>query len=166
MESQSLQGWGEFGVAAAGATAALAGLLIVAMSVNVREIVASRALVHGARSTIASLVLAIVTSLLLLVPGQPVGLLGAETLALTVPAAILQVSSIRTQRRMSGEGITGGVLAFIVVLALLQYLPFLAAGVLLALGLAAGAWALAAGIAIVVIASMINAWVLLLEVQR
>jgi hypothetical protein len=54
------EGWGEFGVAAAGATAALAGLLIVAISVNVKEILASRVLVHGARATIASLVLAIV----------------------------------------------------------------------------------------------------------
>jgi hypothetical protein len=42
MESLLPQGWGEFGVGASGATAALAGLLTVAISVNVKKILASR----------------------------------------------------------------------------------------------------------------------------
>ena len=60
------EGWTDFGVAAAGATAALAGLLIVAISVNVKQIIASKSAVHGARATVASLVLAIGVSLLML----------------------------------------------------------------------------------------------------
>lgn len=159
-------GWGEFGVAAAGATAALAGLLIVAISVNVKEILASRSLTHGARSTIAALVLAIVVSLLLLIPGQPLLLLGIETLVPTAFAVAIQIASIATQSRMRGEGVTRGILAFIVLFAVLQYAPFVTGAVLLLSGMAAGAWALAAGVVIVVITSMVNAWVLLLEVKR
>jgi modulator of FtsH protease len=159
------EGWLEFGVAAAGATAALAGLLIVAMSVNVKQILASKALMHGARSTIASLVLAIVTSLLLLIPGQSLLLLGVEALVITVPAVGIQLQSILTQSRTSAEGITPAVLAFIIAFAVLQYAPFLIGGILLLFGVAAGVWLLAAGVVIVVIASLVNAWVLLLEVQ-
>lgn len=160
------EGWGEFGVAAAGATAALAGLLIVAISVNVKEIVASRALVHGARATIAWLVLAIVVSLLILPADQRLVLLGPETLVLTVPAVWIQVASIRTQRRLASEGVTGRVLTVIIVLACLQCLPFVIGGILLLFGIPSAIWGLFTGVVIVVIASMINAWVLLLEVQR
>jgi modulator of FtsH protease len=159
------EGWLEFGVAAAGATAALAGLLIVAMSVNVKQILASKALMHGARSTIASLVLAIVTSLLLLIPGQSLLLLGVETLVLTLPAVGIQVQSILTQSRTASEGITPSILAFIITFAVLQYAPFLVGGILLLAGVAAGVWLLAIGVVIIVIASLVNAWVLLLEVQ-
>lgn len=159
------EGWLEFGVAAAGATAALAGLLIVAMSVNVKQILASKALMHGARSTIASLVLAIVTSLLLLIPGQSMLLLGVETLVLTLPAVSIQVQSILTQSRTAAEGITPSILAFIITFAALQYAPFLVGGILLLFGGAAGVWLLAIGVVIIVIASLVNAWVLLLEVQ-
>lgn len=165
MDASLPDGWLEFGVAAAGATAALAGLLIVAMSVNVKQILASKALVHGARSTIASLVLAIVTSLLLLIPGQSLLLLGIEVLVLSAPAVGIQIQSVLTQSRTASEGITAGVLAFIIAFAVLQYAPFLIGAVLLLFSLAAGVWLLAVGVVIIVIASLVNAWVLLLEVQ-
>jgi len=166
METTIPEGWGEFGVAAAGATAALAGLLIVAISVNVKEILASKVLVPGARATIASLVLAIVVSLLMLPREQPLVLLGVETLVLTTPVVLIQVSSIATQRRMAAEGVTPRILAFIVVLAIVQHLPFVVGGIVLLFGASAGLWGLVAGVVIIVVASMINAWVLLLEVRR
>lgn len=166
METLVPEGWGEFGVAAAGATAALAGLLVVAISVNIREILASRAAVHGARSTIAALVLGIVTALLFLIPDQPIALLGIETLIATLPAAAIQVASVVAQARGRTEGITTGVFVFIVVLALLQFAPFLVGGVLLLAGLTGGVWVLGAGVIIIVVSAMVGAWVLLIEVQK
>jgi modulator of FtsH protease len=162
-------GWGEFGVAAAGATGALAGLLIVAISVNVKEIRASRVTTRGAASTIASLVLALVVALLLLIPDHALLALGIEVLAVTAPAAAVQLRSVAAAlvvRRTRADGVTGGVFGLIVALAVVQYLPFAVGGVLLIAGAAAGAFVLAAGVVVVVIAAMIGAWVLLVEVLR
>lgn len=162
-------GWGEFGVAAAGATAALAGLLIVAISVNVKEILRSRVATRGASSTIASLVLALVAALLILVPGQPLPAIGIELLVALLPATALQVRSLlaaAADRRAGDPGVTPGVLGAVAGLALLQFAPFVVAIVLLIAGLPAGLFALAAGVVIVIIASMVTAWALLVEVLR
>ncbi len=159
-------GWTDFAVAAAGATAALAGLLIVAMSVNVTEIMAARAPIVGARSTIAWLVLAIAVSLLILPPGQTLLALGVIVCALTLVMAAIQVSSVVAQWGLSREGVTASVRATIVGLALGQLVPFVVGGILLLAGSEAGLWALLVGIVMVIIASMVNAWVLLIEVRR
>ena len=160
------EGWTDFAVAAAGATAALAGLLIVAMSVNVEQILASKAPIAGARSTIASLVLAIAVALLMLPPGQTLLAFGVITLVLTIVAAVIQLFSIVAQWSMTGEGVTAPVRVTIVGLALAEHVPFLVGGVLLVAGLAAGMWGVVVGVVMVVIASMVNAWVLLIEVRR
>jgi modulator of FtsH protease len=163
------EGWGEFGVGAAGATAALAGLLIVAISVNVEKILVSRVATRGASSTIASLVLALVASLLILIPGQSPLVLGIELLIALAPVTGLQVRSLMAaaaDRRAGTAGVTPGVLAAIVTLAVLQFAPFLVAGVLLTIGHTAGLFGIAAGVVLVIIASMVTAWALLVEVRR
>lgn len=166
MDGSILDGWSDFAVAAAGATAALGGLLIVAMSVNVEQIIASRAPIAGARSTIASLVLAIAVSLLALPPGQTLLAFGIITIALTMIAAGIQVASIAAQWNMTGEGVTTAIRATIVSLAIAEHLPFIIGGVLLVAERAAGMWGVVIGVVMVVIASMVNAWVLLIEVRR
>lgn len=166
MDASIPEGWTDFGVAAAGATAALAGLLIVAMSVNVAQILASKAIIQGARSMIASLVLAIAVSLLMLPSEQTLLAFGVETLLLTAIAAAVQLGSILSQWRSQDEGITSGVRAFIALLAFAQYAPFLVGSVLLIVGISSGLWGVIAGVVVVVIASMINGWVLLIEVRR
>lgn len=163
------EGWGEFGVAAAGATAALAGLLIVAISVNVKEILASKVATRGASATIASMVLALVASLLLLIPEQSTITVGVELWVALIPALALQVGSVVTAlgeaRRRSG-GVTPGVLMAVGGLAALQFAPFLIAAALLVVGNAAGLFGVAAGVVLVIVASMVTAWAMLVEVLR
>jgi hypothetical protein len=169
METAIPEGWGEFGVGAAGATGALAGLLIVAISVNVKRILASRAATRGASTTIASLVLALIAALLVLIPGQVLGLLGIEVLIALVPVMALQVHSLAAafaDRRAGMPGVTSGVIWAIASLAALQFVPFVIAVILLAAGSTAGVGALAAGILLVIVASMVTAWALLVEVLR
>ena len=67
--------WGDFHVAMVGATAALAGLVIVAASVNIGEIVKAPALTARLGSAIAGLVLAPVVSALGRLPGVSAALL-------------------------------------------------------------------------------------------
>lgn len=166
MDLIAVEGWTDFAVAAAGATAALVGLLIVAMSVNVEQLIASRAPIAGARATIASLVLAIAVCLLMLPPTQTALALGIVTVVLTLVAGAIQFSSIIAQWNMTGEGVTGAIRATIVGLAVAEHVPFIVGGVMLIAGIAAGLWGIVIGVVMVVIASIINAWVLLVEVRR
>src|SRR5688500_10323089 len=92
---ESLEGWSDFNVAMVGATAAFAGLLIVAMSVNISTIMASASLPPRAAASIAALVLAIVACALGLVPGQPVWAYGVEVLVATLFAAVFQAHAMR-----------------------------------------------------------------------
>lgn len=160
------EGWTDFGVAAAGATAALAGLLIVAISVNVTEIIASKSAVHGARATIASLVLAIGVSLLMLPASQTLVGLGIATLVLALIASAIQVSAVRAQWTANEAALTAGPRLAILGLAIAQHVPFVVGGVLLLVGVASAPWWLVGGVVVVVIASLVDAWVLLIEVRR
>src|ERR1700759_2017005 len=75
------EAWSDFFVAEAGAAAALTGLLIVAISINLKQIAETRLLSGRAAETLILLggVLALAT--FGLVPGQPLWLLGVELLA-------------------------------------------------------------------------------------
>jgi modulator of FtsH protease len=160
------EGWGDFFVAVTGAAAALAGLIIVAMSVTIKEILASRALPSRAATTISSLVLIRVIAVLSLIPHQTDVALGIEiTVAALVGLAppIMMVQRMATDdsyRRSTISRVFIGLLGIApVALAVLAGL-FLIAGSVAALPL------VAASCVTVFAASMLNAWVLLVEVQR
>ena len=74
------EGWSEFFLASAGAAAALAGLIIIAMTTNIRTILSIPAMPSRAGATIASLVLIVVCTAAGLIPGQAIELLGGEVL--------------------------------------------------------------------------------------
>jgi hypothetical protein len=65
--------WDPLFTTAAGAAAALAGLLIVAVSVNVRVVVATPVVAARAGTSVGALVLILIVSCLALVPGLPAG---------------------------------------------------------------------------------------------
>lgn len=163
-----MEGWGEFAVAAAGATGALAGLVIVAISVNVTRIAASKPLVAGAAGTIASLVHGVVASLLVLIPEQSRAALATELLVSTLIAAAFYVRAIAIDvgayRRR--DGMTAPILAMVIALSIVQYAPFLIACGMLFADLATGLFAVAGGVILLVAVSMLNAWLLLIEVVR
>ena len=162
---EALEGWSDFNVAMVGATAALAGLLIVAMSVNISTIMASASLPPRAAASIATLVLAIVACALGLVPGQPVWTYGLEVLVATLLAAMFQVHAIRVIVRETDVPAADRALkasAGVVPLA-----AFLVGGVLI-VGDAptAGLIALGVGSMLAVIAAILMAWVVLVELLR
>jgi hypothetical protein len=73
--------WTDFGVGVAGASAALAGLVFVAVSINLSEILKYRNLPGRAAMTLMLFVTPLIVGVLLLVPGQPGAALGGELLA-------------------------------------------------------------------------------------
>ena len=68
MHGYSIDGWDSFFVAGTGAAAALTGLVFVALSINLTQILSAPGLPGRAGETIAMLTEAVVISLLGLVP--------------------------------------------------------------------------------------------------
>ncbi|MDQ0736996.1 hypothetical protein [Arthrobacter agilis] len=163
--AESLAAWSDFNVAMVGATAALAGLLIVAMSVNISAILDSTALPARAAAAIGTLTLAIVVGAIGLAPAQPAWAHGLEVLAAFLVVLGLELHAIRLivaePDRPAGErGVK-------LVAGVLPLVPF-AAGAALLLGgvpVAGLAW-LAVGCVLAIVGGIMFSWVALVEVLR
>ena len=161
----ALEGWSDFNVAMVGATAALAGLLIVAMSVNIAEIMKSPTLPARAATSIATLVLAIVAGAFGLIPGQGAFAYGVEVLVATLIAGIFQAHAINVIMKQTAN--RAGYRLLQSVAGLLPLVMFLTGSVLVVAGAAsAGLVAIAFGSVLAVISAIIIAWVVLVEVLR
>ena len=159
-----LELWSEFNVAMVGATAALAGLVIVAASVNIGEIVKARSLTARLAAGIAALVLAIVAAALGLVPGITATWYGILLLASTAAAGVFQVLATRAifadhepaTRAKGAKSIFG----------FLPIAAYLAGAAAVLLGHPAGLFLAAAGSILAISAAIVVSWVVLVEVLR
>jgi hypothetical protein len=100
MEASLTAGWGDFYVAIGGAGAALAGLVMVGISVSLTEILADHSLPARAAAAIGSLILVVVVAGVGLIPGEPAPTLGIEILVGTLLATVQHVTAIM---RMTSE---------------------------------------------------------------
>jgi hypothetical protein len=162
-------GWGALFLAAAGATAALSGLIFVALSVNIRAVLAAGQregqdfLTGRALEALAALLIVLVVSLVGLVPGIPRGVLAAFIL---VAGAVSAASPVRAlAARRNGTGLDGPLLLRLVTGAGLT-VTLLLAGVTLATGHGGGLYWLPAAFVLAVVIAAVNAWVLLVQVLR
>lgn len=159
-------GWSEFFVAVAGASAALAGLIIVAISVNVADIIKYPQLPTRAAVAITSLVTVLLISVTGLAPQPPLAfgieaaLLGAICWVAHVRSGVVVLRLNRAGSRPLGEAL------FHLLLGQLQALPLVLGGVLIAVGVTAGPFVLLGGIVAVFAFTMLEAWVLLIEILR
>ncbi|UOQ59258.1 hypothetical protein MUN76_09325 [Leucobacter rhizosphaerae] len=156
--------WSEFNVAMAGATAALAGLVIVAASVNIERIVRTATLTSRLAAAIAALLLALVASGTGLVPGVDPTIYGIVILVCTLAAAWFQVHATRVifldpepaQHARAAKSVAG----------FLPILAYLAAGIALTAGHESGLVLAAAGCLIAIVAAVLISWIVLVEVLR
>jgi hypothetical protein len=157
--------WSGFFIAMAGAGAALAGLIVVAMSVTIKQILAYPTLPPRAAATISALVLIVIVSGLTLIPHQTAVWLGAEVtfaalLALIPHASLTYRLVTQNPPRPFSESFwkisAGGA----------QGLPFAIGGVLVLFGNTSGLDWIAVGMLLAIAYAMLNAWVLLVEIQR
>ncbi|OAN33067.1 hypothetical protein [Microbacterium sp. H83] len=156
--------WSEFNVAMAGATAALAGLVIVAASVNIREIVDSKTLTARLLAGIAALVLALTVSALGLVPDIDAVWFGVLTLAVTASVTVLQVNVARLIARDPDPADRARMLKYLV--GFLPLAAYAAAGVLVALQHPSGMYFAAVGCVLAIVSAIVVSWVALVEVLR
>lgn len=166
MNAYTTEGWGELFLADAGASAALAGLLFVAVSINLDRIIALRGLPGAALGAIALLVAVLLVSTFGLVPGQPRWLLAGEVLVVGITAwSIMTVIWLRALRApVPGQPRFVPVLSTVVTQA--ATLPIVVAGVSLLLRAGGGLYWLVPGLALSLVVAVTNAWVLLVEVVR
>jgi len=162
---EALEEWSDFNVAMAGATAALAGLLIVAMSVNLKAIVASRSLPIRMATALTTLLVALAATALGLAPGQPAWAYGLEVLAGVVVAAVFEVraiGAIRQDQLVSTAQRTAKAIAGTVPIS-----AYVVGGVLLVAGAVnAGLWFLAIGAILAIASAILHSWIVLVEVLR
>jgi len=157
--------WQTFFAAQINATAALTGLVVVAVSVNLARIMAHPLLPARAGEALIALTGALVLSSLLLIPRQPLNVQAAEcgivgVLALAGPLSF-QLHAFRSEFPNNR--------AHPAVRALLTSLggvPMLAAAGLLLEGSAAGLYCAAVGVIMSLVSGVVGAWVLLVEILR
>lgn len=156
--------WNEFNLAIVGAAAALAGLVIVAASVNIADIVKSRTLTARLGSAIATLVAALVVAALGLMPGLGAIWFGVLVLAL---AAILLVFQAKTIRLLAADrdprDRSRGAKS---LLGLLPIAAYAASGALGFADATAAQFAAAAGAILAIVAAIVVSWIALVEVLR
>lgn len=159
-----LEAWHEFNVAMAGATAALAGLVIVAASVNITKIVATPTLTARMATAIAALVLALVVSAVGLMPEVTVFWYGVTIIAATAAAAVFQVHATRVivtdPEPLQTARFAKSALGFAPLVA------YLIAGIALLAGHPAGLVLTAVGCLVAIVAALLVSWVVLVEVLR
>jgi hypothetical protein len=165
MHAYSTVAWEGLFVADAGASAALAGLLFVAISINLDRILQGVGLPGRAAEAMVLLVAVLVVSTLGLVPGQSPTVLGAELLGAGLVAwLVLAMVHLRALRGRVGP--SPGALAGRIVMAQVAVLPLLAAGVSLLVGAGGGLYWLVPGVVLCLVVAVLDAWVLLIEILR
>lgn len=156
--------WANVFIAASGAGGALAGLIIVAMSVNVKTILRIPGMTSRAATTIAVLILMVILALAGLFPEQTYLQFG---IVITICSLFVLALSIRTMTVIVRDAPAAKIGA--AAKGLLGVAPVsiaVAAGILLLIGNEAGLVLLGVSMLISIAASVSNAWVLLVEILR
>ncbi len=157
--------WTEFGVATAGAAAALAGLLVVAISINLERILEYPSLPNRSAQTLILFAMPLVVALLLVVPGQPDGALGSELLAIGLAVgAFMLVTNARAPLSEHETKITWTITRLLPAILSCGFLAV--AGITLITGAGGGLYWLVPSVLAGVVFGLINAWVLLIEILR
>jgi hypothetical protein len=158
-------GWSNFFAAQIGASAALAGLIFVAVSINLSQIVGNPPLVSRCAKAISILIGVLLAATLVLAPGQPLTAVGSELIVL---GAALWIAATRANYLSSHKNPYVSRLQRIVHLVLTQCatLPFLVCGVSVLLQCGGGLYWLLAGFVFSLVTATVDAWVLLIEIQR
>ncbi len=156
--------WSNFLVAEAGASAALAGLLFVAVSINIAKIIEYPGVSGRAAEALALLIGLLIIATLGLAPNQSQTILGAEFLAVGITLWMFTVALHVRQLRRAGR--PWWWLASRAALCQLTTLSFCIAGALLILGRPGGMNWLIPGCVFAFLSSTTSAWVLLIEINR
>ncbi len=157
--------WSDFAAGMAGAAAALAGLLFVAVSINIQTILAQRGSSSRAVEALILLVTPVFLSLVLLIPGQPAVALAVELFVVAVIAGTALGWLSRPGSRAHEQPLASWLGTNVVPAAVVGLAPVVA-GIGLLTGSLGGLYWLPAAVAVGLLGGLSNAWVLLVEILR
>jgi modulator of FtsH protease len=155
--------WHDFFVGSMGASAALTGLLFVAISINLQQILKYPNLPGRAAGSLGVLVSALVVAGFGLAPGQSLVALGTE-IAVVGGIVVVQAVWVSVRNRTVGDEFSWRIERMVTLV--LPGALFLAGGLSIAAGGGGGLYWVLAATVLAFVVSAINAWVLLVEVLR
>jgi modulator of FtsH protease len=159
-----MEGWENFFLGQVGASAALGGLLFVAISLNLSQVSSVASLADRALLALSLLLAILVASSVMLIPRQPDLVLGTEVLVVGIGVAALALAKRPHFRDQAGSPTKPAVNAILLAIAVL---PYFVGGVLIVVGqLRAGLYFVAAAIIFSFVKAVLDAWVLLVEINR
>ncbi|WP_157117484.1 hypothetical protein [Nocardia vaccinii] len=155
--------WESFAVAEVGAAAALAGLLVVACSINIREILQMPPVVSRLAGSLSLFIGVLMAGTILLVPAQDHRLAGGElaVAGLVVAGVVLRHHGVHRDRPEYRRHALG-----MAVLTVISPLLITTAGVCYAVGIGGGLYWLFPGTLLAFAVGLFNAWVALVEILR
>jgi len=157
--------WDSYFTALVGASAALTGLVFVAISINLSRIIAYPFLPSRAGEALIGPVGAITATSLVLIPDQPVALAGAELAAVGL-VMVLAPILIQARTWSARKDATATERAVRAITSWGVGLLFVIGGALLTGGYSDGFYWIAAGSVASVIAVFLNSWILMIEILR
>jgi len=157
--------WTDFAVATVSATATLVGLVFVAVSINLREILRSPNLPGRAALTLVMFVTPLLVGILVVVPGQPGTALAWELLAAGILVGAFQLLINSRSGRSAEETPMSWTLARVLPIIVTYACLIVAGATFLAHG-GGGLYWLVPSVLVAIGSGLVNAWVLLVEILR
>jgi hypothetical protein len=160
-----IAGWDDFFTAQVGASAALAGLIFVGVSINMPKIISSSILPNRALQALLILLAILVVSSLLLVPDQSLSLVGVEVLAAgAVVWAANTVLDAKALRKVEVQ--YRRPYMYNVALGQVATIPYIVGGVVVLTVGDVGLYWIVPAVIFSFLKAIIDAWVLLVEINR
>jgi hypothetical protein len=157
--------WSTFLSAEVSASAALAGLLFVAVSINLSRIIANPQLTPRIIKALTSLIGILFFASLCLVPGQSSSTLGSELILLGI--LIWLIITIKQREHSRGNPYLRGYQKILYsFLAHASSLPLILCGISLHFSTGGGLYWLVPAVLFSFASALLDAWVLLIEIQR
>jgi hypothetical protein len=165
IEAVVLQRWSPFFAAEVGAAAALSGLIIVAISINVSRILAHPSLPPRAAETLVGPAGVLIACSYALVPDQPAVLLGWEWIVTgfvtwLLPMIFQARAWLKTEDNSTARVLTRAILSQA------SGLPVIVAGIMVLLGASGAVYWIVPAVIAALIGAILNTWVLLIEILR
>ncbi|HEY0830724.1 MAG TPA: hypothetical protein VGE99_06240 [Candidatus Dormibacteraeota bacterium] len=165
MDAYSPDSWAAAFTAVASSSAALTGLLFVALSINLDRVIKGPGLVARAVEVLLLLVAVLIIATLLLMPGQGVASAAIEILAVAIlMSSLLGYIHVRAPRR--ALGVTASNFAMRVVGDHVGPLFLIVGAVSLLLHDGGGLYWVVPALVAAMVAAIIGAWVMLVEIVR
>jgi hypothetical protein len=157
--------WESFFVAQVGGTAALTGLLFVALSINLRQILDSASLVRRAGEAVVLLIQPTIMGLVMLVPAIALRSTGIAAIVVAGAGFLIVNRQLVRDYKPSRER-PAYEFRMRVTIAEIALLPALVGAVLLLCGSNWGIYWIALGAVTGILAGIFDTWVLLIEILR